>query len=104
MHVLKYDYKYYGQSYVFPYDTTGSSALLNIVISQIGSALISMPASAMSLPAPTFTDVNTTNLPVFGIQPQSDTNYSGNSTVFYSAASGVDLTYQWYSHHQRHVE
>ena len=45
----------------------------------------------------TFDDVNSTNLPVFGIQPQSGTNYSGNPLTLSAVASGVDLTYQWYS-------
>ncbi|MGH8023975.1 MAG: immunoglobulin domain-containing protein, partial [Limisphaerales bacterium] len=44
----------------------------------------------------TFDDVNSTNLPVFGIQPQSATNYSGNPLTLYAVASGVDLAYQWY--------
>jgi hypothetical protein len=48
-----------------------------------------------------FTDVDgvATNppLPVIGIQPQSATNYSGNSVTLYTAASGLDLTYQWYA-------
>jgi DNA/RNA endonuclease YhcR with UshA esterase domain len=47
-----------------------------------------------------FTDVDgvATNppLPVIGIQPHSATNYSGNSMTLYTAASGLDLTYQWY--------
>ena len=36
-------------------------------------------------------------LPVIGIQPLSTTNYSGSGAVFYTAASGLDLTYQWYA-------
>ncbi len=48
-----------------------------------------------------FTDVDgvATNppLPVIGIQPQSATNYSGNGVTLYTAASGLDLTYQWYA-------
>lgn len=35
--------------------------------------------------------------PVIGIQPQGSTNYLGDSTTLYVAASGIDETYQWYS-------
>src|SRR5450631_4147653 len=90
-------YTYFGQSYVFPGDTTGSTALLNIVISQIGFSPYVYAGISNVICGTTFTDVNTTNLPVIGIQPQPGTNYSGNSTTLYTAASGSDLTYQWYS-------
>ena len=90
---------YFGQSYVIPSngDTTSSSALLNIVISQIGFSPYVNAGISNVICGTDFTDVNTTNLPVIGIQPQSGTNYSGNSTALYTAASGVDLTYQWHS-------
>ena len=35
--------------------------------------------------------------PVIGIQPQSSTNFLGQNTALYVAASGIDETYQWYS-------
>jgi len=35
--------------------------------------------------------------PVFGLQPVSGTNYSGNSATFSAIAGGSDVTYQWYS-------
>jgi hypothetical protein len=48
--------------------------------------------------ATTFAEVySPANPPVFGIQPVSGSAYSGNSAVFYAAAAGSDLTYQWYS-------
>jgi hypothetical protein len=87
---------YYGQSYVFPEDLVASSAM-NIVISQIGFSPYVNAGISNVICGTTFTDVNTTNVPVIGIQPQSGTNYSGNSTTLFVAASGSDLTYQWYS-------
>jgi hypothetical protein len=90
-------YTYFGQSYVFPGDTTSSSGQLNIVISQIGFSPYVYAGISNVIAGTTFTDVNTTNLPVIGIQPQPGTKYSGNSTVLYVAASGSDLTYQWHS-------
>lgn len=46
-----------------------------------------------------FSDVdnNTSFSPVFGIQPQSTTNYSGNNIALYGVASGIDVSYQWLS-------
>jgi hypothetical protein len=90
-------YTYFGQSYVFPSDFTSSSALLNIVISEIGFSPYVNAGISNVIAGTTFTDVNSTNLPVIGIQPQSGTNYSGNFTTLYVAASGSDLTYQWHS-------
>jgi len=90
-------YTYFGKSYVFPGDTTSSQALLNIVISQIGFSPYVYAGISNVIAGTTFTDVNSTNLPVIGIQPQSGTSYSGNSTALYVVASGSDLTYQWYS-------
>jgi hypothetical protein len=91
------DYIYFGQSYVFPEDTTTSQTLLNIVISQIGFSPYVYAGISNVICGTTFTDVNTTNLPVIGIQPQSGTNYSGNFTTLSVVASGSDLTYQWHS-------
>ena len=46
----------------------------------------------------TFADVYTQpGAPVFGLQPESGTNYAGNSATFYAVAGGSDLSYQWYS-------
>jgi hypothetical protein len=48
-----------------------------------------------------FTDVmtNVAELPVIGVEPQGTTApiYSGNNLTLYTAASGMDVTYQWYS-------
>ncbi len=46
----------------------------------------------------TFQDVySAPSAPVFGVQPESGTNYSGNSETFTALAAGSDVTYQWYS-------
>ncbi|MGA9778175.1 MAG: immunoglobulin domain-containing protein [Verrucomicrobiia bacterium] len=44
-----------------------------------------------------FSDVDAAipQLPVIGVQPQGETNYSGNPFTLYTAASGIDVTYQW---------
>jgi hypothetical protein len=82
----------------FVYGTdTGTAAQNNITNSLIGfSPYIDAGISNVTI-ATTFSEANITNLPAFGIQPQSGTNYSGNSTAFYAVASGVDVTYQWFS-------
>jgi hypothetical protein len=86
-----------GPGFVYGLDTTSSQSLQDINISQIGFSPYVNAGISNVIAGNTFDDVNTTNLPVIGIQPQSQTNYSGNDTVFYTAASGVDLSYQWYS-------
>jgi len=42
-------------------------------------------------------DANVDFAPTFGIEPQSTTNYSGNNITLYGVASGIDVSYQWYS-------
>jgi hypothetical protein len=44
-----------------------------------------------------FTDVmtNVAELPVIGVEPQPTNTYSGNNVTLYTAASGMDVTYQW---------
>jgi hypothetical protein len=86
-----------GEGFVYGLDTTTKSSLLNILVSQIGFSPYANAGISHVVAGNTFDEVNTTNLPVFGIQPQSGTNYSGNSATFYAVASGVDVTYQWYS-------
>lgn len=86
-----------GVNYVYGNDKTSAPSLLNIAISQIGFSPYANAGISNVIAGTTFDDVNSTNLPVFGIEPQSATNYSGNPTTFYAVASGVDLTYQWYS-------
>jgi hypothetical protein len=83
--------------FAFGTDQTSSTQALNLVISQIGFSPYINAGFSNVIVATTFDEVNTTNPPVFGIQPQGGTNYSGNSAALYTAASGVDLTYQWYS-------
>lgn len=86
-----------GDGFVFGNDTFTTPSLLSIKISQIGFSPYITAGISNVIAATTFDEVNTTNLPVFGIQPQSQTNYSGNPTAFYAVASAVDATYQWYS-------
>lgn len=83
--------------YVYGVDTTSSTNLLLINITQIGFSPFIYAGISNVLAGTTFDDVDSTNLPVFGIQPQSATGYSGNPTTLYAVASGVDVTYQWYS-------
>jgi hypothetical protein len=87
---------YFGISYVYPNDTTSSQGALDIGISQIGFSPYANAGISNVMAGTDFTDVNNAYPPAIGIQPQSGTNYSGNSAAFYTAASGVDLTYQWY--------
>lgn len=87
----------FGDGFVFGTDTTGNQNLLNINISQIGFSPYADAGISNVIAATTFDEVNSTHLPAFGIQPQSGTNYSGNPVTFYAVASGVDVTYQWYS-------
>jgi hypothetical protein len=86
-----------GVNYAYGNDKTSSTGLLNIAISQIGFSPYANAGISNVIAGTTFDDVNSTNLPVYGIEPLSATNYSGNPTTFYAVASGVDLTYQWYS-------
>lgn len=86
-----------GDGYVFASDTTLNTNQFDIDISQIGFSPYITAGFSNVIAATTFEEVNTTNLPVFGINPESQTNYSGNSTAFYAVASAVDATYQWYS-------
>jgi hypothetical protein len=86
-----------GDGFVFGTDTTQNSQLLNINISQIGFSPFVTAGISNVIAGTNFDSVNVTNLPVFGVNPQSQTNYSGNNTAFYAVASAVDATYQWYS-------
>lgn len=88
-------------NYVYATDPTANNPQLNIVVAQVefepGSQSGSEGISNV-IAGSEFSDVISTNLPVFGIQPYLfSTNYSGNNDTFYAVASGVDLTYQWYS-------
>jgi hypothetical protein len=55
-----------------------------------------------------FTDVmtNVAQLPVIGVQPQGNTGtlYTGDNYSLYTAASGMDVTYQWYSNNVQMVD
>jgi hypothetical protein len=85
---------------VYGNDSTNNTYLQTMPVSVIGfSQYGGVQAIGNVMIGTLFTDVmtNVAQLPVIGIQPQGTTNYSGNSTTLYAAASGMDVTYQWYS-------
>jgi hypothetical protein len=83
-------------NFAFGTDTTVSSVLPTLQTTQIGFSPYINAGISNVMAATTFDEVNATNPPVIGIQPQPGTNYSGNSTAFSTVASGVDLSYQWF--------
>lgn len=84
--------------FVYGTDTAVNSARANVEISAIDfSPYINAGISNLII-ATAFSDVYTNaEPPVFGVQPSSGTNYSGNSVTLYSVAAGSDLSYQWHS-------
>jgi hypothetical protein len=48
-------------------------------------------------PSDFYTNAVIPHLPVFGVEPQTTNLYPGNGVSLYTAASGIDETYQWYS-------
>lgn len=88
----------FGQSFVYDNDTTANPAQLDIKISQIAFEPYVTAGISNVICGTDYPDVITaTNPPVFGIQPQSGSDYSGNILTLSALASGVDVTYQWYS-------
>ena len=89
-----------GANYVYPVDTTTSTALLNINISHIGfsqyanQGVVAIGDVKVGT-TPGDVDAAIPQLPVIGVQPQGTNVYSGNAVTLYSAASGIDATYQW---------
>lgn len=89
-----------GDNYVYGNDTTNVAYLQTMPVSEIEfSQYGGVQAIGNVIIGTQFSDVmtNVAQLPVIGVQPQGSTNYSGNSTTLYTAASGMDVTYQWYS-------
>jgi hypothetical protein len=87
-----------GQGYVYATDIPiTQTPAVNMQVTQIAFQPYATAGISNVMVGTEFDDVNTTNLPVIGIQPQPGTNYSGNSATFSVVASGVDLTYQWYA-------
>jgi hypothetical protein len=87
---------------VYGTDLTTSPNLLNINISQIGFSQYDnqgVAAIGNVKVGTAFSDVDAAipQLPVVGIQPQGTNIYSGNGAKLYTAASGIDVTYQWLS-------
>jgi hypothetical protein len=86
--------------FVYGTDVAVNTNVSNIEITSIGFGPYVNGGISNVIVGTTFSDVYDTNTippPVFGIQPSSGTNYSGNSVTFYSLAAGADITYQWYS-------
>ena len=93
---------------VFPIDTTGNAYLQNMPIAAIGFSPFPQDLCQIGHPmiGTNFSDVmtNVAQLPVIGIQPQGFTNYFGQDGALYTAASGMDVTYQWYSNNVQLVD
>ncbi len=85
-----------GDNYVGAQDTSGSASQLAMQPTQVGFSPYVNAGVSNVIVGTAFNDVYSKNLPAFGIQPQSGTNYSGNPAVFYAVASGVDISNQWY--------
>ncbi len=84
--------------FVYGLDTAVNSAVANIEATAIGFSPYIDAGISNLIVGTTFQDVYyTPDAPVFGIQPASGTNYSGNSVTFSAVAAGSDVTYQWYS-------
>lgn len=86
--------------YVYATDTTNNTYLQTLPVSQIGFSQYEnqgVAAIGNVMVGNNFSDVmtNVPQLPVFGVQPQGATNYAGNNLSLYTAASGIDVTYQW---------
>jgi hypothetical protein len=89
-----------GANYVYPTDTSTSATLLDINISHVGfSQYANQGVVAVGNvnvgTTPGDVDAAIPRLPVIGVQPQGTNVYSGNAVTLYSAASGIDVTYQW---------
>jgi hypothetical protein len=88
---------------VYATDAGGSAGQLAITISQIGFSQYDNQGVAAigkvnvgSAPGD-FGFATIPQLPVIGIQPLGTNIYSGNGATLYTAASGIDVTYQWLS-------
>jgi len=89
-----------GDNYVYGNDTTNDAYLLTLPVTQIGfSPYGAVEAIGDVMIGTSFNDVmtNVTQLPVIGVEPQPTNFYSGNNYTLYTAASGMDVTYQWLS-------
>ena len=86
--------------YVYGNDSTNNTYLQTMPVATIGfSQFTGVEAIGNVMIGTAFEDVmtNVAQLPVIGVQPTGTTNYFGNSTTLYTAASGMDVTYQWYA-------
>jgi hypothetical protein len=94
-----------GPSFIYPTDDVPSPGQQNIPIygpgaaSQVAFSHYVNASIGNVVAANTFAEVNTTNPPVFGVEPLSGNYYSGNSETLYAIAAGSDMTYQWYDSH-----
>ena len=93
---------------VYPIDTTGNVYLQNMPIAAIGFSPFPQDLCQIGHPmiGTNFSDVmtNVAQLPMIGIQPQGFTNYYGQNGALYTAASGMDVTYQWYANNVQLVD
>ncbi len=85
-----------GNGYVYATDTPITGNPADFTITQIAFEPYANAGISNVIAGASFESVNTTNLPVIGIQPQSETNYTGDSATFFTVASGADLTYRWH--------
>jgi len=87
-----------GNGFVYGTDTAINTARAQIEASAIGFGPFIDAGISNVIVGTDFADVySQASPPVFGLQPVSGTNYSGNSATFDAVAAGSDLTYQWYS-------
>ena len=87
-----------GNGFVYGTDIAINAARAEIEATAIGFESYIDAGISNVIVGTTFADVYVpANPPVFGLQPASGTNYSGNPATFSAVAAGSDLTYQWFS-------
>lgn len=85
---------------IFATDVGGSAAQNDIVISGIGFSPYASASIGDVNVGTQFSDVDSgiqTSAPQIGVQPQSASIYASNTITLYTAASAIDVVYQWYS-------
>ncbi|HTV62984.1 MAG TPA: hypothetical protein VMH30_10505 [Verrucomicrobiae bacterium] len=86
--------------FVFGGDTTNNNYLSTMPVSTVGFSQYGGVQYIGNVKIGlNFSDVmtNLPELPVIGVEPQPATNYLGDNYTLYTAASGIDVTYQWLS-------
>ena len=87
-------------TYVYGNDTTNNTYMQTEPVSQLDFSQYAnqgVVAIGNVMVGNNFSDVmtNVPQLAVFGVQPHGTNMYSGNNLTLYSAASGMDVAYQW---------